>query len=125
VDNRTLVAFGMLLALVAFALQQHAVDGNAVEKIVTFLSGGITGAMVPRQMGATGKEAARAVAVFLLVLGVLFLGGCATGRPPSMGCMEPLAADCDDPTAYPPLVAQLPPWPFPRLLQPLPERTTR
>lgn len=39
-----------------------------------------------------------------------------------MGCMEPLAKDCDDPTAYPPLVAMLPPWPFPRLLQPLPER---
>jgi hypothetical protein len=48
--------------------------------------------------------------------------GCATtGKPPSMGCLDMLAADCDDPSAYPPLTAQLPPWPFPRLIKPLPE----
>ncbi len=38
-----------------------------------------------------------------------------------MGCLDPLAADCDDPAAYAPLTAQLPPWPFPRLVKPIPE----
>jgi hypothetical protein len=79
-DNRTLVAFGMLLALVAFALQKHAVDGNAVEKIVIFLSGGITGAMVPRQQ-ASGRETSRTVAALLLVLGALFVAGCSNLAP--------------------------------------------
>lgn len=55
----------MLLALVAFALQKKAVDGVAVEKIVTFLSGGITGAMIPRQPKDGGKIAA----ALLLVMG--------------------------------------------------------
>lgn len=50
------------------------------------------------------------------------LAGCATtGLPPSMGCLDPLAPECDDPSAYPPLTAQLPPWPFPRLFQAIPE----
>lgn len=74
-DNRTLIAFGMLLALVAFALQKRAVDGVAVEKIVTFLSGGITGAMIPRGPGESGKGAARAAAIFLLVGATLMLVG--------------------------------------------------
>lgn len=77
-DNRTLVAFGMLLALVAYALQKQAVDGNAVEKIVTFLSGGITGAMVPRgQPGGGGPEGAKAAFAFLLAGSLLLLVSCA------------------------------------------------
>jgi hypothetical protein len=81
VDNRTLIAFGMLLALVAFALQKRAVDGNAVEKIVTFLAGGITGAMTPRAPTADEKKTATAVVVFILVLGALWMTGCATTEP--------------------------------------------
>jgi hypothetical protein len=63
-----------------------------------------------------------------LALCVTMFGGCAslgTDKPPSMGCVDPLAADCDDPSAYPPLTAQLPPWPFPRLLVPIPEGDRR
>jgi len=81
-DNRTLVAFGMLLALVAFALQKHAVDGNAVEKIVIFLSGSVSGVMTQRQPNDMPKPAARAAAVALLIIGAaLFLHGCATTEP--------------------------------------------
>jgi hypothetical protein len=67
--------------------------------------------------------AAGAIVALVAVLGIgAMLTGCATAGPgPSMGCLDPLAKDCDDPTAYPPLTAQLPPWPFPRLLVPLPE----
>ena len=117
-DNRTLIAFGMLLALVAFALQKRAVDGNAVEKIVTFLSGGITGAMVPRQAGVGAKDAARAVAVFLVVFGMLFLHGCAATGPYAR--CNPVMVQCN-PADYPPITEMLPKSPFPELLQPLPE----
>ena len=72
----------------------------------------------------TRKGIATAVVVGLVLAAfVLLAGGCATtGRGPSMGCLDPLASDCDDPTAVAPLTAMLPPWPFPRLMQPLPER---
>lgn len=55
---------------------------------------------------------------------LVLAAGCATtgtGKPPSMGCIDVMSEDCDDPSAHPPLAAMLPPWPFPRLIQPLPE----
>lgn len=58
------------------------------------------------------------------LIAVLAAAGCATlgpGPGPSMGCLDPLDKACDDPSAYSPLVAQLPPWPFPKLLVPLSE----
>jgi hypothetical protein len=64
----------------------------------------------------------RPLTLAAVILAEVAAAACATtGRPPSMGCLDPLAADCDDPSAYPPLTAMLPPWPFPRLLVPLPE----
>lgn len=69
------------------------------------------------------------LAVAALVAFVLLFGGCATtapaGRHVSMGCEDPLAKDCDDPTAYPPVTLLLPPWPFPKLLVPIPEGDRR
>jgi hypothetical protein len=64
-------------------------------------------------------------AVGLLILGAVLLAtGCATAGPgPSMGCVDPFASDCKDPSAYPSLRAQLPKSPFPFLFKPLPERT--
>lgn len=66
-----------------------------------------------------------AIVALVAVIGVgMLAGGCAatgSNRGPSMGCLDPVAKDCDDPAAYPPLTAQLPSWPFPRLLVPLPE----
>lgn len=38
-----------------------------------------------------------------------------------MGCIDPLAKDCRDPTAYEPLNKKLPVWPFPSLFVPMPE----
>lgn len=56
-----------------------------------------------------------------LALVALLLAGCATTGPgPSMGCLDPVDPKCPDPTAYPPLTAQLPRWPFPRLEQEAP-----
>lgn len=55
-------------------------------------------------------------------LAALLVAGCATtGKPPSMGCQDPLSQECDDPSAYKPLTAMLPKgppgmFPFPRLL---------
>jgi hypothetical protein len=64
-------------------------------------------------------RAALAIGVFV-VLGVaaLLFGGCATtGRP---SACNPVMERCNE-ADYPPLTAMLPPWPFPRLLVPLPE----
>ena len=59
----------------------------------------------------------------LVVTLALLVSGCfaTTKPPPSMGCTDVLADGCDDPTAYPPLTLMLPPWPFPKLLVPIPE----
>ncbi len=53
--------------------------------------------------------------------GMVALGCATTGPGPCMGCIDPLAKDCRDPTAYEPLNKQLPVWPFPSLFVPIPE----
>lgn len=44
--------------------------------------------------------------------------GCATLGPPPK--CNPVMVQCN-PGDYPPLSAQLPPWPFPSLMRPIPE----
>jgi hypothetical protein len=127
VDTRSLVALGMVLAVVIVGLLKGAIDGAALKDVVILLSGGIIGFTVPKRdiakAGAVPHVPPAAVMV-LLAGSLLLMFGCATtGTPPSMGCLDVLAPDCDDPTAYPPLAAQLPPWPFPRLMTPLPGGT--
>jgi hypothetical protein len=58
-----------------------------------------------------------------LLLALSIAAGCATaqGKRVPMGCLDTLSQECDDPSAYPPLTAQLPKGPpgmrpFPRLL---------
>jgi hypothetical protein len=64
------------------------------------------------------KACLAGAAVVVLVAFVLLFGGCATtGRPPAC---NPIMERCNE-ADYPPLTAMLPPWPFPRLLVPLPE----
>lgn len=49
---------------------------------------------------------------------LVLLAGCATtGKPPPC---NPVMAQCN-PADLPPLTEQLPPWPFPKLIQPLKE----
>lgn len=73
------------------------------------------------------------VVLGLAVAGIFTCGGCATGdvaHPVSMGCVDPLAADCDDPSAYPSLRAMLPTappgmTPPPKLFVPIPEGASK
>lgn len=74
--------------------------------------------------GVTAKHILAGLVVGLVLLAVVLLlgtsAGCATtGRRVSMGCVDPLDADCDDPAAYKSLTAILPPWPFPKLMKPM------
>lgn len=121
-DTRSLIALGMLLSLVAMALAKGAVQPQDVKEIVLFLGGGIIGFTVPKRTESekASKPPTVPPAVVVLLAGsLLLLYGCATvegeKRIP-MGCADVLSQECDDPTAYPPLTAQLPRWPFPRLL---------
>lgn len=123
-DTRSLIALGMLLATAVIALMKGAITGNDVKEVLILVGGGIMGVANQRRTEAAAKPAgalpAPPAVVAMLVVGALFLlHGCATvegeKRVP-MGCADPLSQDCDDPTAYPPITAMLPPWPFPRLL---------
>lgn len=66
----------------------------------------------------------RAVEILRLAFVIGCLDACATvegERRVSMGCLDVMSQECDDPTAYPPLAAMLPVAPpgmrpFPRLI---------
>ncbi len=58
-------------------------------------------------------------------LSLLLLAGCATIEPKSWDrCNTGRVIDACDVTDYPPLTAQLPPWPFPRLVEEPPKPQT-
>ena len=88
-DNRNLVALAMLLIVVVLGMFKGQLDGNAVEKIITFLSGGVVGVTMPRRGDPKGGSGAAIAAMALFA--ALFLG-CYHGNPPWPG----------DPTAPPP-----------------------
>lgn len=78
-DNRNLIALGMLLTVVVLGMLKGQLDGNAVEKIITFLSGGVVGVTMPRRgdpRGGPGVTVA-AIAVFI----AFFFSACATSEP--------------------------------------------
>jgi hypothetical protein len=58
-------------------------------------------------------------------LSLLLLAGCATIEPKSWDrCNTGRVIDACDVTDYPPLTAQLPPWPFPLLVEEPPKPQT-
>jgi hypothetical protein len=81
-DTRNLVALGMLLALVAFALGKGSIEGRDVKEIVLFLGGGIIGVTLPQRAAASTKAASTpSVLPLILVAGALLFVGCANTSP--------------------------------------------
>lgn len=78
-DNRNLIALGMLLTVVIVGMIRGQLDGNAVEKIITFLSGGVVGVTMPRRGDPKGGSGAAVAAMVVFV--TLFLSGCGTTSP--------------------------------------------
>ena len=77
-DNRNLIALAMLLIVVSMGMFKGILNGDAVEKIVTFLAGGVVGVTMPRRgdpKSGSGATVA-AIAVFLAVF-----AGCGTTSP--------------------------------------------
>jgi len=104
-DNRTLTAIGMLLTVVALGMLKGQLDGTAVEKIITFLSGGVVGVTMPRR-GDPPRPSGPAIAAIAIFM-MLYFQGCATTEPytgpvgpPELTGTEwygptALTADCD------------------------------
>jgi len=78
-DNRTLTAIGMLLTVVALGMLKGQLDGTAVEKIITFLSGGVVGVTMPRR-GDPPRPSGPAIAAIAIFM-MLYFQGCATTEP--------------------------------------------
>lgn len=98
-DNRTLIAFGMVLGVVIAALFKRAMTPQDVKEILISIISGTIGFTIPSRAASAAPPAAKAGAAgaaILLVIGtsLLFTHGCGHGTPP----------DPNDPTALPPVV---------------------
>lgn len=84
-DNRNLIAFGMLLTVVVIALLKGALDGQAVKEVVLLLGGGVIGVTLPSRATPTAKPGTPtlppALPMALLVGAALLMIGCATSEP--------------------------------------------
>jgi len=76
-DNRTLVALGMLVILVIVALLKGKVDEHAIKEIVLVLGGGIIGVALPQRPGGRGgSPPPQAMSLIIVGATLLLLVGC-------------------------------------------------
>lgn len=91
-DTRTLIAFGMLLAVLTVALIKGSLDGAAAKEVLQNIASGLIGGAVgfrvaqsqskPPSTGQTPPKGTPTLPIALLLVGAaLLLSGCATSEP--------------------------------------------